>query len=206
MKVIQIFKIAVLATVVLFSSCSKDEDTNPNETGNPVIDDQVTAENITYEASGGFTYTDAATSTAKSYTHLFVKAQYKDVSHIWQDTHYTYLAFYNTNATAAAEMITFVFLGKQFPKTGTYTIGPAGAIAMSGISASDKLLVNEVGIMVVGNGKITKRDASVSLNITNDNGKIIIKNNGDINVYDNLTGELEGSCKNINLTRTTKKM
>lgn len=206
MKVIQIFKIAVLATVVLFSSCSKDEDTNPNDTGNQVIDDQLTAENITYEASGGFTYTDAATSTAKSYTHLFVKAQYKDVSHIWQDTHYTYLAFYNTNATAAAEMITFVFLGKQFPKTGTYTIGPAGAIAMSGISDSDKLLANEVGIMVVGNGKITKRDASVSLNITNDNGKIIIKNNGDINVYDNLTGELEGSCKNINLTRTTKKM
>ena len=103
-------------------------------------------------------------------------------------------------------MITFVFLGKQFPKTGTYTIGPAGAIAMSGISASDKLLANKVGIMVVGNGKITKRDASVSLNITNDNGKIIIKNNGDINVYDNLTGELEGSCKNINLTRTSKKM
>ncbi len=203
MKINKFFSITVLAVAVLFSSCSKDDDTNPN---NPIINDQVTADNITYEASGGFTYTDAATSTAKSYTHQFVKAQYKDVSHIWQDTHYTYLAFYNTNATAAAEMITFVFLGKDFPKTGTYKIGPAQAIAMSGVSASDKLLANEVGIMVVGNGQITKRDASVSVNITNDNGKIVITSTDEIKVYSNVDGDLEGSCKNINLTRTTKKL
>lgn len=203
MKINKFFSITVLAVAVLFSSCSKDDDTNPN---NPIINDQVTADNITYEASGGFTYTDAATSTAKSYTHQFVKAQYKDVSHIWQDTHYTYLAFYNTNATAAAEMITFVFLGKDFPKTGTYKIGTAQAIAMSGVSASDKLLANEVGIMVVGNGQITKRDASVSVNITNDNGKIVITSTDEIKVYSNVDGDLEGSCKNINLTRTTKKL
>ncbi len=203
MKINKFFSITVLAVAVLFSSCSKDDDTNPN---NPIINDQVTADNITYEASGGFTYTDAATSTAKSYTHQFVKAQYKDVSHIWQDTHYTYLAFYNTNATAAAEMITFVFLGKDFPKTGTYKIGPAQAIAMSGVSASNKLLANEVGIMVVGNGQITKRDASVSVNITNDNGKIVITSTDEIKVYSNVDGDLEGSCKNINLTRTTKKL
>lgn len=203
MKINKFFSITVLAVAVLFSSCSKDDDTNPN---NPIINDQVTADNITYEASGGFTYTDAATSTAKSYTHQFVKAQYKDVSHIWQDTHYTYLAFYNTNATAAAEMITFVFLGKDFPKTGTYKIGPAQAIAMSGVSASDKLLANEVGIMVVGNGQITKRDASVSVNITNDNGKIVITSTDEIKVYSNVDGDLEGSCKNINLTRTTVVM
>ncbi|HQN37785.1 MAG TPA: hypothetical protein PLY01_08115, partial [Caldisericia bacterium] len=87
-----------------------------------------------------------------------------------------------------------------------YKIGPAQAIAMSGVSASNKLLANEVGIMVVGNGQITKRDASVSVNITNDNGKIVITSTDEIKVYSNVDGDLEGSCKNINLTRTTKKL
>ncbi len=202
-----------LILIVGITSCRKDDKPTPSSTQpsnttpsstNPPVSDSLTSKNLTYEASGSFIYTSAATSSPKTYTHQYVKAQYKDMSHIWSDTYYTYMSFYNINATAAAEMITFTFLGKEFPKTGTYKLGPI-IIANLGISEADKLLSDEVAIQVVGNGQVSKRDASISINVVNDNGKITITSDNEIKVYDNLMGELKGTCKNINFTRTTNK-
>lgn len=201
MKTIKFLLIASLSMSFLLS-CEKNENNDPD---NPNTTDLVTAENITYEANGSFTYTDAATSTPKTYTYTHVKAQYKDVSHIWPNTYYTNLSFYSIKATAAAEMITFIFLGKEFPKTGTYKMGPNG-IAITGISETDKLLANEVAIQVVANGNVSKRDDLMSIDLINTNGKITITSSNEIEVYDNLMGNLRGTCKNINITRTTKKL
>ena len=204
MKSIQILSVAAIVTTLFFSACSNDDNIVPEE-NIPTTTDSVTTENVTYEANGSFIYTDAATSTPKTYSHQFVKIQYKNVSHVWENTNYTYLTFYNTNSTAAAEMITFVFLGKEFPKTGTYKIGPQ-TVAVNGISEADKLLPNEVAILAVGNGNVTKRDATKTINIENNKGKITITSSNEINIYDNIMGELKGTCKNINLTRTIKKL
>ncbi len=201
MKTIKFLLIASLSMSFLLS-CEKNENNDPD---NPNTTDLVTAENITYEANGSFTYTDAATSTPKTYTYTHVKVQYKDVSHIWPNTYYTNLSFYSIKATAAAEMITFIFLGKEFPKTGTYKMGPNG-IAITGISETDKLIANEVAIQVVANGNVSKRDDLMSIDLINTNGKITITSSNEIEVYDNLMGNLRGTCKNINITRTTKKL
>lgn len=201
MKTIKFLIIASLSMSFLLS-CEKNENNIPDDINTT---DLITAENTTYEANGSFTYTDAATSTPKIYTYTHVKAQYKDVSHIWPNTYYTYLSFYSIKATAAAEMITFVFLGKEFPKTGTYKIGP-NVISSLGISASDKLLADEVSIMVMANGQVTKRDASMTVKVVNDKGKITITSSNEIKVYDNIMGDLEGTCKDINIIRTTKKL
>lgn len=206
MKAFKFFSIAVLGTILLFSSCSKDDNNNPQlpDDNSTNTSDSVTNKNIGYKASGSFIYTDAATSTPKTYTTPFVKVQYKDESHIWPNTHYTFLTFYNTNGNAA-EMLTFVFLGKDFPKTGTYKVGPS-IIGISGITEADKLLSDEVGILAVGNSHVTKRDASMTIKVENDKGKITITSDDEIKVYSNIMGELEGTCKNINFTRTTEKL
>lgn len=202
------FKIVLLSSTLLLS-CSKDDSTNTNDINptenNPINTDIVTSENVTYEANGSFTYTDASSSTPKNRTHQYVKIQYKDVSHLWKDTYYTYLSFYNTNSTAAAEMITFVFLGKEIPKTGTYKIGP-NVISVSGITEADKLLSDEVSVLVVANGQVTKRDTSMTIKVVNNNGNLTITSDNEIKVYDNLMGTLKGTCKDINFTRTTKKL
>ncbi|MDD3005325.1 hypothetical protein [Flavobacterium sp.] len=205
MKPIQFLKTATLVLAVLLSSCAKDDDNapDPNNPSNPTTD-LVTADPITYEASGGFTFTNTETNTAKEYTHQYVKINYKDQSNLWANTQYTYLSFYNTNAQAATEMITFVILGKEMPKTGTYKVG-SWPIASAGITEADKLLPDEMAILVVGNSLVTKRNTSMTIQVVNDNGKITIKTSNEIEVYDNLTGGLKGKCKDINLTRTTKK-
>lgn len=211
MKAFKLLSITVLGTILLISSCKKDDSNNPSVPSNNSTNtntnttDSVTEKNIGYKASGSFIYTDEATSTPKTYTHPYVKVQYKDVSHIWSNTYYTYLTFYNTNSTAAAEMLTFVFLGKDFPKTGTYKIGP-NIIASQGIKDTDKLLADEIGILAVGNSHVTKRDASMTLKVVNDKGKITITSDEEIKVYSNITGNLEGTCKSINFTRTTEKL
>lgn len=203
MKLFQFLFIALITISLTLSSCSEVVNPLPDNQTNDV--DSVSSESVTYEATGSFIYTSTDTSTPKSYTHQYVKIHYKDVSHIWKNTYYTYLSFYNTNSTAAAEMLTFVFLGKELPKTGTYKIGP-NIISMNGILETDKILPGEVSILAVGNGQVTKREAEMTVNVVNNNGHITITSNHEINVYNNITGELKGTCKNINLTRTTKKL
>jgi hypothetical protein len=206
LKTTNMLKTALLAVTVLFASCTKDDDNapDPNNPSNPTTD-LVTADPITYEASGGFTFTNTETNTTIGYTHQFVKINYKDQSNLWANTQYTYLSFYNTNAQAAAEMITFVILGNEMPKTGTYKVG-SWPIASAGITEADKLLPDEMAILVVGNSLVTKRNAAMTIQVANDNGKITITSNNEIEVYDNLMGGLKGKCKDINLTRTTKKV
>jgi hypothetical protein len=202
------FKIATLALILFagIASCNKDDDNTPNDPHNPnPTTDSVTANTIAYEASGGFTFTNTETNTTNGYTHQYVKINYKDQSNLWANTQYTYLSFYNKNAQAAAEMITFVILGKEMPKTGTYKVG-SWPIASAGITEVDKLLPDEMAILVVGNSLVTKRNASMTIQVVNDNGKITITSNNEIEVYDNIGGTLKGKCKDINLTRTTKKV
>ena len=200
-------KTALLAVTVLFASCKKDNNNTPSNPNNPSAPatDSVTAEAIAYEASGNFTFINTETSTTNTYTHQYVKINYKDQSNLWANTQYTYLSFYNTNTQAAAEMITFVILGKEMPKTGTYKVG-SWPIASAGITEADKLLPDEMAILVVGNSFVTKRNAAMTIQVVNDNGKITITSNNEIEVYDNLMGGLKGKCKDINLTRTTKKV
>lgn len=206
MKASNILFSSALALIVILSSCKKDNDNIPNNPNNPnPTTDSVTASKITYEALGGFTFTKTETNTTNKYTHQYVRINYKDESHIWANTQYTYLSFYNTNVQAAAEMITFVILGKEMPKTGTYKVGPM-PISINGVTEADKLLPDEMAIMVVGNSLVTKRNTSMTIKVVNDNGKITITSNSEIEVYDNLTGGLKGKCKEINLTRTTKKV
>ena len=203
MKLFQFSFIALITISLTLSSCSEVINPLPDNHTNDA--DSVSSESVTYEATGRFIFTSTDTSTPKSFSHQYVKIQYKDVSNIWTNTYYTYLTFYNTNRTAAAEMLTFVFLGKELPKTGTYKIGP-NIISMNGISETDKILPGEVSIQAVGNGQVTKREAEMTVNVVNNNGHITITSNHEINVYNNITGELKGTCKNINLTRTTKKL
>ena len=131
MKLFQFSFIALITISLTLSSCSEVVNPLPDNQTNDA--DSVSSESVTYEATGSFIFTSTDTSTTKSFTHQYVKIQYKDVSNIWTNTYYTYLSFYNTNRTAAAEMLTFVFLGKELPKTGTYKIGP-NIISMNGIS------------------------------------------------------------------------
>lgn len=201
------FKIATLALIFFaaITSCKKDN-ANPNNPNNPSppTADSVTANNITYEALGGFTFTNTQTNVTNNYTHKYVSISYKDQSHIWANTAYTFLTFFDKISEAAAQQITFVILGKEMPKTGTYKVGP-WIVSTTGITAADKLLPDEMAILVVGNSLVTKRNTSLTIQVVNDNGKITITANNEIPVYDNLMGNLKGKCTNINLTRTTKK-
>lgn len=207
LKTTNMLKTALLAVTVLFASCKKDNNNTPSNPNNPSAPatDSVTAKAIAYEASGNFTFINTETSTTNTYTHQYVKINYEDQSHIFANTQYTFLSFYNTNTQAAAEMITFVILGKEMPKTGTYKVG-SWPIASAGITEADKLLPDEMAILVVGNSLVTKRNAAMTIQVVNDNGKITITSNNEIEVYDNLMGGLKGKCKDINLTRTTKKV
>lgn len=208
MKINLILHSIALTAVLFFAACQKDE-TKPAENNNPPQNetpkDSVTAKAVTYEASGSFSYTDSASGETKTYTHTLVKVNYKDQSQLWPNTFYTYISFYNTNSQAAAQMLTFVVLGKELPKTGTYKIGPM-PIASAGIKEEDKLKTGEMAIMAVANGNVSKRNDAITINVVNENGKLTITSSEEINVYDNIMGELEGKCKNINLTKTTKKM
>lgn len=209
MKNLKTITLNILSIVFLasMSSCEKEE-VNPatNNTNNQNLgSDSVTSKTITYEATGGYSFTNSSSNDTKSYTHNFVKINYKDQSHLWANTQYTFLNFYNTNAQAAAEMITIVILGKEMPKSGTYKIGP-WPIASDGISESSKLLSDEMAVMVVANGYVTKRNSAITIQVVNDNGKISIVGNNEFEVFDNITGILKGKCKNINLIRTTKKI
>ncbi len=198
-------KIALLSIIFIvgISSCN-EEDKSPNSPNTSVID-SVTSTTITYESSGGYTFINTETNAINNYTHQYVKINYKDQSHIWTNTQYTYFSFYNLSAQAAAEMITFVLLGKDMPKTGTYKLGP-WPISSAGITENDKLLSDEMAIMVVGNSLVSKRDATKTINVVNNNGQISITSSNEIEVYSNLMGNLKGKCNNINLTRTTKKV
>ena len=207
MKLSTICTIA-LSSALLFSSCKKDTakpEANTNTKTDESAKEVLTANAVTYEASGSFSFTNVTNSITNSYTHQYVKINYKDQSQLWPDTYYTYLTFYNSNSQAAAEMLTFVLLGKDLPKTGTYKTGPL-PIAVDGIKAADKLSSDEIAIMAVSNSMVSKRNAATTIKVLNENGKITITTSDEINVYDNLMGDLKGKCKSISLVRNPKKV
>lgn len=204
MKKLNLITTILFLGVLLITSCSKKDSKAKSTPSTPASsEDSVTQKGVVYQASGSYTLTKKdETPTTYSYSNATV---FYKKNALFENTYYTYINFYSkTTALASSESITFAFLGKELPKTGTYTIGTMG-IAMNGITESDKLLSNEVAIQVVGNSWLSKRDNSQKVNITNDKGNVTITFANEINVYSNITGELNGTVKSINVTKTNTK-
>ncbi|GAB1395737.1 MAG TPA: hypothetical protein PKN57_04855 [Saprospiraceae bacterium] len=200
MKTLHYFQIATLAFLLVFSACSKDNGTN--DPGTPSTGDPVTLQGVNYEASGTVKYVDTNTGKTETMTYTKVTAQYKDQSHIWPGTFYTFLTF--TNLTPN-QTISFVFPGKELPKSGIHKIGP-WPIATNGITEADKLKDGEMAIFFNGRLAGSKRADFKSINVLNDNGKILLDFGNEVDVFDNITGDKAGNIILINVTKTTKKL
>lgn len=203
MKQSLIFSAIFLASSLMVSSCKKGS-TSSTPTPTATTADSVSATAVVYEATGSYTQVNSSTSESKLINPKNVKVFYKDVSY-WANTYYTYITFYNTNSTGASECISFVFLGKELPKTGTYKVGP-WVIAKDGVSDDDKLLSNEVAVLTLANSWVSKRDAVKIVKVINDNGKLSISTSDEIEVFDNMYGDSKGKCKDISFTKTTTKI
>lgn len=175
--------LVLFVTLCVCASCGKDADENNN---NPNSADTVSKTKTCYDGSGNVTVTGKDGFTG--FTCNYACGSYSDASHLQAGSNITYLAF--ADKTATGMTLGFYFNGKEWPKSGTYSIGSLG-------------LPTSTEAYVVFFGAYSKKTQGNTIQVTNDNGKITITSS-KIEMFD-IAGNLAFTISDLNVTKTNNK-
>lgn len=197
MKALQYLRTALLATVVLFSSCSKDDDNNPNDPNSPSNPDPLTTSVQWFKAEGNTKFTNGIGAGGAEATYTVVSASYGEGNDNDPNTNRVQIGFMRSQ-TNSADLINFFFDGKTYPASGTYQL--ANIIdtngGVGGLVAPGKVVVSKGALMSTADGG--------TINVVNNNGGITITAS-EIKLYTAIANGYAGSITNINLKKTHTK-
>lgn len=201
MNVMCLMKISVIASLIVFASCSKENENNlnipstpstPSSPNNPNNSTPLTTSTQKFVGSGNVSFTGSiAAPGITEITCNWAGAKYHELSDSDANTNRAELLFANI-PTNAGLVVTFSFDGKNYPTIGTYQVAEFATV--NGQVNPGKVVVN------VGTN-FSKSTDNQSIQVVNNNGEITITASG-IKLYSSLTGDYEGSIENINLTKT----
>ncbi|MCC7534003.1 MAG: hypothetical protein IT246_08695 [Bacteroidia bacterium] len=182
-----------LATTVTLSSCKKEEEKKEED---KVETEKPTATEVCYKATGSMYVSNMP------FTGFQCNAactNYSDESNYWPNTFYTTIAFKNTSFTD--RVMYFVFLGQEYPKSGTYKVADLTGMDGNNVKiASDEVIVYMVAAGTAG----TKKSSNNTVTVTNTNGEIKVVS-ARIDLYDLNSGNASGIATKIDFTKTTTK-